>query len=64
MRAVAEICLSRGIACQVAMERRMACGMGTCQSCICKTHANNEQGWAFKLVCTDGSVFDAADLVW
>ena len=64
LRSLAEICLSREIECQVALERRMACGMGTCQSCICKTHASNERGWEFKLVCTDGSVFNARDVVW
>ena len=64
LRAVADLCVSRGIVCQLALERRMACGMGTCQSCICKTRADNDRGWEFKLVCTDGSVFNASELVW
>src|SRR5437868_5389388 len=33
MKRVAEIAGVRGIECQVAVERAMACGMGTCQSC-------------------------------
>ena len=64
MRAVAEGCIARGFACQVAMERKMACGMGTCQSCVCKTRAQNPLGWAYSLVCTDGTVFDARQIVW
>lgn len=64
MRAVAQGCTQRGLACQVAMERQMACGMGTCQSCVCRVHADNEAGWQFKLVCTDGPVFEAGSLVW
>lgn len=64
MRALVRGCIDRGLRCQVAMERQMACGMGTCQSCVCRTRADNELGWRYRLVCTDGPVFDAADLVW
>ena len=64
MKAVANGAIKRDIACQVAMERKMACGMGTCQSCVCKTHAANEAGWKYSLVCTDGTIFDARDLIW
>jgi dihydroorotate dehydrogenase electron transfer subunit len=64
MRAVAEACAKRSIECYVAMERHMACGVGTCQSCACKVRATGERGWEFKLCCTDGPVFDARDIVW
>ncbi|HEX4125076.1 MAG TPA: hypothetical protein VHY37_10160, partial [Tepidisphaeraceae bacterium] len=33
LRRVAQISADRGLACQIAVERAMACGMGTCQSC-------------------------------
>jgi len=64
MRAVGQMCVERGIVCQLALERHMGCGMGTCQSCVFKMRADNDRGWAYKLVCTDGPVFDAADIVW
>ena len=64
MRAVGEICIARGAACQLSLERTMACGMGTCQSCVCKLKSDGEPGWAYKLCCTDGPVFDARDIVW
>ncbi|MFP4355962.1 MAG: dihydroorotate dehydrogenase electron transfer subunit [Phycisphaerae bacterium] len=64
MRAVGEICIRRGIECQLSMERSMGCGMGTCQSCICKTKAPTQSGWAYKLCCTDGPVFQADQLIW
>ena len=64
MRAVGETCVARGIECQLALERHMGCGMGTCQSCVVRIRADNEAGWAYKLVCTDGSVFDARDVLW
>jgi dihydroorotate dehydrogenase electron transfer subunit len=62
MKRVAAIALSRGLACQVAAERAMACGMGTCQSCCIKVR--DDGGWRYKLTCTDGPVFAAADLLW
>ena len=64
MRAVGELCVSRGIECQLAMERHMACGMGTCQSCVVKIRDDGEQGWSFRLCCKDGPVFVAQDIVW
>ncbi|MCP4377444.1 MAG: dihydroorotate dehydrogenase electron transfer subunit [bacterium] len=64
MRAVADICSSRHVQCQVSLERHMACGMGTCQSCVCKTRSDTEQGWSYKLCCTDGPVFDASEIIW
>ncbi len=64
MRAVGKLCLERGIACQLAMERHMACGMGTCQSCIVKIRDETAKGFSYKLCCTDGPVFDARDILW
>jgi dihydroorotate dehydrogenase electron transfer subunit len=64
MKATAELCRKAGIACQVSMERSMACGMGTCQSCICKTRADNDQGFRYSLCCTDGPVFEAQEILW
>jgi len=64
MRAVGEACIARGVECQLALERHMACGMGTCQSCIVKIRADCEAGWEYKLACTDGPVFSAEEILW
>jgi len=64
MRSVGRMCIERGIDCQLALERHMGCGMGTCQSCVFKMRADNEQGWVYRLVCADGPVFDARDVIW
>ena len=64
MRAVGEMCVSRNITCQLALERHMACGMGTCQSCVVKIRDHSETGWSYKLCCTDGPVFNADRIVW
>ena len=50
----------RNIKCFVSMEERMACGIGACLGCVCKTsgkdaHSNVENA----RVCADGPVFDA-----
>ena len=64
MQAVAEICIARNVECQVSLERHMACGMGTCQSCVCKIKSDTQTGWSHKLCCTHGPVFNAADIIW
>jgi dihydroorotate dehydrogenase electron transfer subunit len=62
-RAIADLCAMRDIECQLALERHMACGMGTCQSCVVKI-TDDQAGWQFKLCCTDGPVFDAKTILW
>jgi dihydroorotate dehydrogenase electron transfer subunit len=62
MRRVADIAAQRELPCQVAVERAMACGMGTCQSCVIKVKVGD--GWRYRLSCTDGPVFSASELLW
>jgi dihydroorotate dehydrogenase electron transfer subunit len=62
MRRVADIANQRSLPCQVAVERAMACGMGTCQSCVIKVKEGD--GWRYRLSCTDGPVFSASELLW
>jgi dihydroorotate dehydrogenase electron transfer subunit len=71
MKAVVSIAAERGIACQVAVERAMACGMGTCQSCCIRVRKPDPQAvplpgkdWCYRLACTDGPVFAGTDLLW
>jgi len=65
MAAVAGWCIERDIRCQVCMERMMACGVGTCQSCVVAVRDDRAPtGHVYKLCCTDGPVFDARDIVW
>ena len=72
MKRVAEIAGARDIECQVAVERAMACGMGTCQSCCIRLRRDPKRDgrafegkdWIYKLACTDGPVFLGKDLLW
>jgi len=65
IRAVVKLAERWGMDCQVCMERTMACGMGTCQSCVLPVNDDNtEQQWQYKLCCTDGPVFDSTEITW
>ena len=65
MQAIAAWCDDREIPCQVCMERMMACGIGTCQSCVVAIRDDAAPaGHVYKLCCTDGPVFDAREVVW
>ena len=56
---VTEIANEKGISCQVSMERRMACGIGICQSCAVESKVDG-----YKLCCQDGPVFDSAEVLF
>ena len=71
MKRVAAIAMEHGVECQVAVERAMACGMGTCQSCCIRVKKADPSlpplagsDWCYRLACTDGPVFRAAELLW
>lgn len=64
MRAAGDLCIELGIECYLSLERIMACGMGTCQSCVVKIRDDSQAGWAYKLCCTDGPIFPAQAVVW
>ncbi len=65
MQFVADYCLKREIECYACMERMMACGVGTCQSCVVSVHDQTDpDGWRYRLCCTEGPVFDARQIIW
>ena len=51
------------IPCWISMEERMACGIGACLACVCKTREIDGHSQVKNTrVCKDGPVFNAADL--
>lgn len=63
LRAVKAFAEENGIEAQISLEERMACGVGACLGCVCKskeidhhTHVKN------KRICKDGPVFDAREV--
>jgi dihydroorotate dehydrogenase electron transfer subunit len=59
MRAVAASCQLAGIACQVSLEARMACGLGACLGCTLKGAAGS-----YIHVCRQGPVVEAGEVAW
>ena len=67
LRRCAELAAATGAACQVALEEPMACGFGVCLGCAIRVHSRNPEdppGPAYALVCRDGPVFPAAQVLW
>ncbi len=58
MRTIAGIAAQAHLACEVSMEKRMACGVGACLSCIVETVEGR------KRACVDGPIFEADKVVW
>ena len=52
MKKVVEMCKEKQVKVYVSMEKHMACGVGACLVCTCKTKDGN------KRTCKDGPVFD------
>jgi len=64
LAAVARLAGERNIDCQVSMERRMACGIGLCQSCAVECKVEGSQETVYKLCCQDGPVFDGREVIF
>ena len=58
MAGVASYAAKRGIACEVSLENKMACGIGACLCCV----ENTTEGHL--CVCKDGPVFNIKKLLW
>ena len=63
LRAIKEYAKSKNIPAYISLEERMACGVGACLGCVCKTvnkdehsHVNNTR------ICTEGPVFEAREV--
>ncbi|MDR1513605.1 MAG: dihydroorotate dehydrogenase electron transfer subunit [Propionibacteriaceae bacterium] len=57
-RAVAALAATHGVPCDVSLERRMACGVGACLTCVVTTRRGKARA------CVDGPVFRAEEVVW
>ncbi|MFV1952117.1 MAG: dihydroorotate dehydrogenase electron transfer subunit [Nitrospinota bacterium] len=63
LKSTAEIALRYNIPCQISLDKRMACGVGACLSCVVKVKSLPPTP-CYKCVCTDGPVFDAKEIAW
>lgn len=62
LKAVSKQCIDKGIRCEISLEERMACGIGACLGCACRTKRSDEEYFAH--VCKDGPVFKAEEVLW
>ena len=63
LRAIAAYAREHGILCQVSMEEKMACGIGACLSCVCKSKEIDAHSQVKnKRICTEGPVFLSTDI--
>ncbi len=60
LKGIAELAKEYGVRCEVSLEQRMACGVGACLVCVCKTVKDGEQFLSH--VCKDGPVFDSKEV--
>lgn len=63
LRALKSYAEEKAIDCYISMEERMACGIGACLACVCRTkekdtHSNVKN----KRICKEGPVFDAREV--
>lgn len=60
LKGVAELAREYGVRCEVSLEQRMACGVGACLVCVCRTVKDGESFLSH--VCKDGPVFDSEEV--
>jgi dihydroorotate dehydrogenase electron transfer subunit len=61
---MAELAKEKNSDCQLSLERRMACGIGLCQSCAVECRVNGSNETIYKMCCKDGPIFDSKELVF
>lgn len=63
LRAIREYAISNGIEAQISLEEKMACGIGACLACVCKSKDIDDHSKVNnKRICKDGPVFFAEEV--
>lgn len=63
LRTAADICLARGVPCQISLDAPMPCGVGVCLGCAIPVRTPDGGVW-YKRACAEGPVFWAEEVVW
>jgi dihydroorotate dehydrogenase electron transfer subunit len=64
LHAVAGIAERRGLTAQLSLDPWMGCGVGTCLGCVVPIQREGEARPKNRCACTEGPVFDFAEIVW
>ncbi|HIX15036.1 MAG TPA: dihydroorotate dehydrogenase electron transfer subunit [Candidatus Hungatella pullicola] len=63
LRALKAYAAEKNIECYLSLEEKMACGIGACLACVCKTKEIDEHSQVHnKRICKDGPVFRAEEV--
>ena len=63
LRAIKADAKENGIECYLSLEEKMACGIGACLACVCKSKEIDDHSHVHnKRVCKEGPVFNAEDV--
>ena len=63
LRAVKKYAAENNIECFLSLEEKMACGIGACLACTCKSSdIDSHSKVKNKRVCTEGPVFNALEV--
>jgi dihydroorotate dehydrogenase electron transfer subunit len=64
LRSISAFCADRGLPSQVAVDERMACGIGLCFTCAVPVARKDGRGYDNLRACFDGPVFNPSRVVW
>jgi dihydroorotate dehydrogenase electron transfer subunit len=64
LQRIAAFCAERKLPAQVAVEERMGCGLGLCQTCVVPLARKDGSGYDNVRSCVDGPVFNPARVLW
>src|SRR5207247_9904051 len=64
LEAIAVFCASNRLPAQVAIEERMGCGFGLCNTCVVPVVRPEPPGYDNVRACVDGPVFNPARILW
>ena len=63
LRAIKQYAKENGLECYLSLEEKMACGIGACLACVCKsTQIDDHSKVHNKRVCKEGPVFNAEEV--
>lgn len=64
LKTIAAFCRAHGLPAQVAIEERMGCGFGLCNTCVVPVARKDRSGYENLRACVDGPVFDPSRILW
>jgi dihydroorotate dehydrogenase electron transfer subunit len=64
LRSVATFCGERGLPAQIAVDERMACGLGLCLTCVVPVARKDGRGYDNLRACAEGPVFNPGRVLW